>query len=490
MDFTTQKFLEYLKTGKAFAEQYPFLDTAIFTLFQNIEDGIAVQKKNIYRIKHYFFFLYAFQKYYSFKNLIKPINIPIYKDVKLVLVINSPGSQHYGDSILIVENLIERDKKILIIYGNISDNQEKYLKTLNNVLLLKHEEKIYKTGIIEFTKNIFHVTFILKALFNCVKGSSELTELFSKNKGFLLDQFFVNLSHYNYSKKIIKNNFFKVIFSTNDGNYLARSYFINANRYGIENIITQHGFSSFVQTKTIANKVILWLKSDVNYYLQNKFSEERILPLGLPRFDKIREENITKENNLSLLFNINNQVKKICFAFPLHAYNQDIRYYKTYMDEINNVALHLQGRKIKVFIRAHPNDDIEKFQKYLAKGLTSEILIPHTSFPLVQLLKQMDIFIADFSTSIIESMLCSIPTLVINFDNHWDKNYPTHNFDSLKGCKMVTDKKKLLSIIESLLVDKKYCADLIQMQTTFIEENILNLGCATPQISDYLLRIL
>lgn len=489
MDLTTKRFLAYIEIAKEFSVDHQYLDTAVFTLFENIEDGTAAKKKNIYKLKRLFFFIYVFYKYYPLKDIFNKGIIPTYKGTKILVIIHGSGPQHYGEMIRLVENLVDKGRRILIVYGTISAEQLEYLKSLNNIFLLRQDDAVYKIGIGEFITNISKTGNNLKDLFNAVTGNAELTELFKENKGFLLDQFFNCLCHYNYSRKIMEKNSFKAVFSTNDGNYLARSYFIHANRYDIENMITQHGFSTFLGTKAIANKVIIWSWLDMKYYIENNFPKERILPLGLPRFDTIKEENVIKENNFEKLNNIKNEEKKICFAFPLHAFNYNTHYYRTYIEEINNISSFLLQKGVAIFIRTHPNDNVKEYQKYFSEELLSEIIIPPPTFPLIQFIKQMDIYIADFSTSIIESMICGVPTIMVNFDNYWNKDTTLEiNIEALGGCHITTSRKDLLPTIEGILNDTKFRADLMTRQNKFVEENIFNLGCATKSITDYILN--
>jgi len=490
VDFTNREYLNYLEIASEFSKKYPFLDTAIFTLFQNVEDGISLKKKNLYKIKYYLFLPFILYKYYSLNFFLIKKKIPFYKNVSIAFVINSPGPQHFGDSLKLVENLTQKKEKVLIIYGSISGVQKQLLKNIENVFTLDQDKEAYIINIIEFIKYIFDSFFFVKKIIKIVRCNDLLFKIFNNNKGFLLEQFFVGLCHFNFSKKIIKKNLLKIIFSTNDGNYLARGYFVNAKEFGIENIITQHGFSNYMQTKTIANKVILWTLSDINYYLENNFPEEKILPLGLPRFDDIKDEKIKEEYDLKKYYGLDSNTKCICFAFPLHALNYNFKYYQSYIDSINSITSDLIGKNVQVFIRAHPNDNILDYRSYIKKDLISKIIIPSNSFPLIQLIKQMNVYIADFSTSIIEAMICNIPTILINFDNYWHRNFDTLNFNMIGGCDIVVDQKELLIKINKILYDNDYLKNILLRQNKFIDKNIINIGSATKRISDYFFEIM
>ena len=487
MELTTKRFLTYLETAKEFSAEHQYLDTPVYTLFQNIEEGTAAKKKNIYKLKRLFFFTYVFYKYYHVKRISNNGIIPTYKGTKILVIIHGSGPQHYGEMILLIKNLVNRGQKVLVVHGTISTEQEEYLKNLNNVFLLRKDDYVYDIGILEFIRNLFKTIAIIKELFRVIENDKELFVLFKSNKGFLLDSFFVSLCHYRFALKIFKSNSIKIVLSSSDGSHYARGFFIHANNLKIENIITQHGFIHQLHTKVIANKVILWLKSDVDYFLQNNFPHGRILQFGLPRFDSIKDERVQDISNLSLLFKIDNNVPKVCFAFPLHAWSYDLIYYRAYLEQIIHISKLLIPKDVKIFIRAHPNDDITDYKNILPDELCSQIMILPTSFPLIQFLKQMDIYITDYSTSLIESMLCNIPTIFFNHEHYWNENTSSSHDKLHDGVFELTDKKELFQVAEKILYDPSYRSELIGKQNLYIKNNILNLGSATQSITDYVL---
>ena len=99
----------------------------------------------------------------------------------------------------------------------------------------------------------------------------------------------------------------------------------------------------------------------------------------------------------------------------------------------------------------------------------------------------MDIYIADYSSTLFEAMICNVPTIFFNHGSYWSKN-TTINYSLNESAFELTDKNELLPVIERILYEPSYRSELINKQNDYFNENIFNLGCATKCIADYVLK--
>lgn len=487
IDLPDQQFLDYLNLVGNFSNSYPYIATAVYTLFISLKEDKKKRRILKFKIKYLFFPLFVFYKYFKPKNLIKNKSVQKFPDASILVIIHGSGPQHYGDLIRVIEELSKNNQKIIVALGSISPKQKEYLSSIKNIAILDQNSAAFNISVRGFIKNIVKSKELLSKLIDIVKSNKKYYAIFNNNKGFLLDQIFICLCHYYFSKKILTNNSIKIVFSSNDGNYFANGYFINANLMGIESVMLHHGFSSRLHLKAISQKVIMWSKSEISYFNNNGFATERLLPYGLPRFDIVANYKLNDNLNLSQLYGLGHG-SKLCFFYTMHDNTTHFQFSKIYTDEINSIVPVLYKKGIHLFIRAHPNDNLEDYSKVFSQEVQKVVTILPSEFPLVDLIKQMDICVLNFSVSLIEAMICRVPIIFVNYNNYWDRIGTFLNTNSLyRGCE-VKQKFMLVQIIEQILNDRTFRDNLISRQNKFVKENIFNLGFATKSITDYILN--
>jgi hypothetical protein len=477
-----RKYLRYLEIAGDFAAKHPFLDTAIFTFYQGLDDGEVQHKKFTYAIKLLIFPLYVFSKHFQFRSFLSRREVPRFTQTNILAIVHGSGPQHFGDLVKIIEDLDRKNRGVLVVCGSVSPSQMDHLRTLKNVYLLDQTSIVFAIGIIEFVKNTIKSIGFLRALYAAARKDNELVESFSGYGGFLLEHFFVCLCHLNFSQKVIQDHSFKVVFSSSDGNVFARGYFIHANRQKIRNFILQHGFVGLLHTKLIADQVVQWSRKDVDYFVKCGFPKERILPLGLPRFDDIKNERISPEHLIASSHGVESVVATICFFVAIHEHESELEYSREVLDQVNALIPTLREKGIRLVIRAHPNDDLQQYNNFLSREAKEYAIIPDASFPLVQLLKQMDLCVMPWSTAIIEAMICNVPVLFLNFRHHWDQYEGIYNFDSTYLGLEITDSSQLLPAIEKTIFNVSYREALKVKQSRYVEDDIINLGTAKREI--------
>lgn len=163
------------------------------------------------------------------------------------------------------------------------------------------------------------------------------------------------------------------------------------------------------------------------------------------RFEYKRD--LFQKNN----FNTNN--KLIIFAVPQVAENNFISWEEHYrildgmIDSLTKTGHH-------ILLSLHPKSNYDNYKKFEDK-YNCKI----SSQPLKQILPLGDIFVSTYSATVYWAILCSIPTIIVDYYNF---NY--HLFGNMKGIIKVKENTKLSNALNNLITNQSYYNEMKNWQ--------------------------
>ncbi|MED3833350.1 LamG-like jellyroll fold domain-containing protein [Peribacillus frigoritolerans] len=235
---------------------------------------------------------------------------------------------------------------------------------------------------------------------------------------------------------------------------------IKATKFPIFCSLIQHGLISVESTETHdfkgADQVFLW-GDFFESLLMKKVNAPYIKVIGNPKIEQIKldlkansdwlsNEKLTKKNApLKILYILN--------ASPNQKYSgQNLSLFLKSITQIKN---------IEIIYKLHPNTSLDDCKRYIEQGLIKQSQIMR-DVNIYDLIKNADIIVGDFSTSMFESAALNKPVIQI-----YQSNYPE---EFLKFA-YATTSKELTTTINRLKRDQKYLNDLLEDQ----QKNLLNL---------------
>lgn len=192
--------------------------------------------------------------------------------------------------------------------------------------------------------------------------------------------------------------------------------------------------------------------------VEDGFVKNRCVEYGLPK-DKIA---ITGRASYDILIsNIKNRegtrktlVKKygfdpaagiiLCSAPQLAEHN--MMSWERHWKETEFLIKTLCDTKQNVLVSLHPRSDYDSY-KFLEKKYNCRVALE----PCIDIIACADIFVATFSSTILWSVICNIPSIAVDF---YGLDYDI--FDELKSVITLKDKSQLAPILEKIINDKDF----------------------------------
>ncbi len=149
------------------------------------------------------------------------------------------------------------------------------------------------------------------------------------------------------------------------------------------------------------NKVIVQNNEIRQLYLENNFPEENILDIGNPY------ENYYSDlcNNAK---NIEPDIDVLFFSQPYY-----LRGFDNWLDEIGGLVDDCFKNGLKLVIKLHPRDLIEKYEPF--KDRSTINYSEGDANNIVNLIQRSRLIVLKYSTVIIQSLLCKKPVAYINY---------------------------------------------------------------------------
>jgi len=189
-------------------------------------------------------------------------------------------------------------------------------------------------------------------------------------------------------------------------------------------LVMQHGLISndlFESKETFANKKIVFGKFAKDFLISIGMPNEKIVVTGSPVYDSLINEKISEQDKRMLRdkFGIGDE-KVILFAstWNLERAERRLRILFKIVKKIPN---------LKIIIKQHPSEyhqkKFEKFYLEFAKKYGVSVIVSKRNMG--EMLQISDIYITDFSTTVLEALILKKPIILTNFEKEFTyENYP------------------------------------------------------------------
>ncbi len=149
------------------------------------------------------------------------------------------------------------------------------------------------------------------------------------------------------------------------------------------------------------DKVIVQNDDIRRVYLENNFSEEKVLNIGNP-FEDYYSELCNNDKN------IEPDIDVLFFSQPYY-----LRGFDSWLDEIGGLVDDCFKNSLKLVIKLHPRDLIEKYEPF--KDRCTINCSDGDAHNIVNLIQRSRLIVIKYSTVIIQSLLCKKPIAYINY---------------------------------------------------------------------------
>jgi len=262
------------------------------------------------------------------------------------------------------------------------------------------------------------------------------------------------------TKNIYINEKPDLIISYGGLNVIGKALTINTKKYGIKNLIIQHGFlddGSYI-SPLIAQKIAVLGKQTKEIFVRRGMEEKQIIITGQPRFDEIINKKFSKEEFYKK-FNIPKDKKLLVYtsqSFP-EKLNKKI------ITIIYNACKNLKDYFL--FVKLHQDDKIEFYKKIIEKSKIENIRISK-NVELYHTISSADIGITVSSTTGLETLLFDKPLIVLKMPS--DRSDYIGPYTDKPCAITVHNSKEIENAIKSL-EDKKVQNKLKKARKKFIE---------------------
>jgi len=151
------------------------------------------------------------------------------------------------------------------------------------------------------------------------------------------------------------------------------------------------------------NKIIVQNSEIKKLYIENNFSKDRVVNIGHPFEDYYLE--LCKNTN-----NIATDIDVLLFSQPFYK-----RGFEDYIHEVGDLVDDCYNNGLKLVIKLHPRDDIEKYSPFKNKCTIDSS--DGSSPVIVNLIQRSRLIVIKHSTVMIQSILCKKPMAFINYRN-------------------------------------------------------------------------
>jgi hypothetical protein len=151
------------------------------------------------------------------------------------------------------------------------------------------------------------------------------------------------------------------------------------------------------------NKIIVQNDEIQNLYLENDFSEDRVINIGNPYEDYYLE--LCKNSN-----NTKTDIDVLLFSQPFY-----LRGFDDWISEVGDLVDECHANGLKLVIKLHPRDEINKYRVFDKKCTLD--YSDGSSPGIVNLIKRSKLIVMKHSTVMIQSLLSKKPIAFINYRN-------------------------------------------------------------------------
>ena len=151
------------------------------------------------------------------------------------------------------------------------------------------------------------------------------------------------------------------------------------------------------------NKVIVQSDEIKKLYLENDFSKEKVINIGVHSEDYYLEK-CTNHNNIEPSIDV------LLFSQPFY-----LRGFDSWIDEVGDLVNDCYNNGLNLVIKLHPGDIVEKYDKF--KNKCEIIFSDGSSTTIIDLIQRSKLVVIKHSTVIIQSLLCKKPIAFINYRN-------------------------------------------------------------------------
>lgn len=260
-----------------------------------------------------------------------------------------------------------------------------------------------------------------------------------------------------------------------------------ANKRNIPNMFLQHGlypqnkkFEKYYPILPILpsekSKHIVWGKILKKHLLNYGVNINEIIELGSPRHDKFFEVKNELEKTNTILLTANGLFHNNCRGSDTRAFVKTEDFVKKIIEIIK------KHPEKKLIIKLHPGK-VSYDIRPLIKEIDSSIQIFQNENILEVLKKCESIISLNFSTIILDAMICNIPTLVILPE---EQNFEDEIALKNGAVLYVNDINKLESSMNDLLFNETSRNNLIKKGEDFVKDYISNGGNASQKLVEIL----
>ena len=226
----------------------------------------------------------------------------------------------------------------------------------------------------------------------------------------------------------------------------------------------------------LSDEFIIWNKLDEKDAIENaNIQKNKIKLLGSPRHDHFFKSLKSKNQDYVLLATIGPQPENIhgLLSKNIEKYEKSVRSIAQICKKLNKhlvIKLHPSPDELDVSdIIKEINSDFE-----IITAGDIENLIPDSSL----------VIVLDLSTVIVEAQMLEKPVICFPVI---DYNWGSPTIFRSKSC-IITDIDSLEYEMKKIFSDNNYYKEQIHIQKNFLDENFVNMGCASKEILNYLLK--
>ena len=151
------------------------------------------------------------------------------------------------------------------------------------------------------------------------------------------------------------------------------------------------------------NRIIVQNSDIKKLYIENNFSKDRVANIGHP-FEDYYSALFKNTNNIAT------DIDVLLFSQPFYK-----RGFDDYINEVGDLVDDCYNNGLKLVIKLHPRDDIEKYSPFKNKCTVDSS--DGSSPAVVNLIQRSRLIVVKHSTTMIPTLLCKKPMAFINYRN-------------------------------------------------------------------------
>lgn len=424
--------------------------------------------------KAYHIFVKSLLKFITFINEIK---IRIFnKNKKKILIYD----YHYHN--IIIDKLLKHSNYNLVLF----EDKQDIIKNLKFIKFFRINKKLsykfiqsFKTYKIRKTQNLM-ATHYIQIWKNKIKESEFQQQFYYNNISYwpvvknriyytIVKDFKDIIGFILTAFKIFSSNKYNLLILHADARIRHRILTFVANKMNIPSLVIQHGITGHHTTfvPSYATKLAVWGDISKDFLVKYGMPLNQIYITGAPRFDeyiylkqneykqkrkKIKVYNnfgIDLDKNLYVFATVHNHFYSIGSAFDLN--NLEIeKYFKMTIKAMKNLP------DSHLIIKLHRGDTHEDIPESIKETFNVKNVSIIKDYDIKDLIIACDCFITNYSTTILEAMLCNKPVLLIDF-RKIEQVIPLEKynlFDRISNYKALLEKMK--NIRDSPVPVEKY----------------------------------